>query len=194
MEELLKEVFIKEVNDTGIDMVFYVTNLPKRFIYTKVPKMVQRYDRDGYTDGTLIPSPTGEKVDGLLDGLEYSLNGDGAIIFNKGRESSREALKAIDAYIAGTLPRDAVIPTRVDYPQDRTDPRSAPKFRGQIPTVELPAPQFKREEPQVSLAASAVPAKASRHFTEEQKQAARERLALAREKKKQMLAESKPQE
>ena len=51
MEELIPEVFIKEVANTGVDKVIIIKNLPKRLIYQKVVKMVQRVDRDGYADG-----------------------------------------------------------------------------------------------------------------------------------------------
>lgn len=178
MEELLQEVFIKELHESGVDRVYYVQNLPKRFIYHKVPKMVVRYDRDGYTDGTMAVDPEGGKEDGLLDGLELSQNGDNSIVFPMMRETARAALKAIDAYISGTLPRDVVIPTRVDYPLDRTDSRSAPKSRNLIPTVILPVSREVLAE--VSPEAKTSPSKPSRTLTNEQKEAARERMARAR--------------
>lgn len=184
MEEVIKEVFIKELHESGIDQVYYVQNLPKKFIYHKVPKMVQRIDRDGYSDGTLIVDKSGETIDALLDGLEYSLNGDGAILFPMGKETARNALKAIDAHIAGTLPRDIVLPKRVAYPVDPTDSRSTPRSRASIPTVELPTSRVAAT--QVSPEALVSPERPTRVFTEAQKQAARERLAQAREKKKQL--------
>jgi hypothetical protein len=180
-EETLSEVFIKEMHESGIDKVYYVQNLPKRFIYEKVPKMIQRYDRDGYTDGTLTVDPSGERVDALLDGLEISGNGDGSVVFLVGRESGKRALLAIDTYVAGTLPRDVVIPKRVSYPMDPTDQRSSPKPKSLIPVVELPV---SRVVEAVSPEAKASPLKATRTLTEAQRQAARERLARAREIKK----------
>lgn len=186
MDELLNEVLIKEITDAGIDKVFYVQNLPKRLIYMKIPKMVTRYDRDGYTDGTQVVDPMGGFVDGLLDGLEHSQCGDQAIHFIMGRETARNALKAVDAYIAGTLPRDVVLPKRVPYPIDPTDSRSAPKFRSEIPSVELPV--FKAALVQVSPETQVSPAKPARSLTAEQKKAASERLARAREIKKQQAA------
>lgn len=181
MEELLKEVFIKELHESGIDQVFYVQNLPKRFIYHLVPKMVTRYDRDGYTDGTQVVDPSGEKVDGLLEGLDFSQNGDESIVFPMNRESARKALAAIDAYIAGTLPRDVVSPKRVDYPLDRSNSRSMPKPRTMIPTVVLPVKEDIREATsQVSPEANPSPEKSSRTLTPEQKEAARARMAKAR--------------
>jgi hypothetical protein len=182
MEEMLKEVFIKEFHESGVDRVFYVQNLPKRLIWRKVPKMVVRYDRDGYTDGTLAVDPKGEMVDGLLDGLEHSRNGDKSIVFPMGVEAAKFALRAIDAYIAGTLPRDIVLPQRIPYPLDPTSSRSMPKTRDMIPTVVLPL----REEPKlVSPEVNSSPAeKPSRTMTDEQKAAARERMARARAVKK----------
>lgn len=185
--ELLQEVFIKEQHESGIDQVFVVKNLPKHLIYGKVAKMVQRYDRDGYTDGTLIVDPSGEKVDGLLEGLEFSQTGDGSILFNMGRETGRKAMQAVDAYIAGTLPRDIVVPKRVAYPMDPSDSRSMPKPMSLIPVVELPA---SKAVPQVSPEAQASPEAApikKRQLTEQQRDAARERMARAREVRKQQL-------
>lgn len=187
--EVISDVLVKEQHESGIDRVFIVKNLPRHFLYRKVAKMVQKYDRDGYTDGTLVPSPTGEKVEVLLEGLEDSQSGDGSIVFSMYGEPGRKALEAIDAYIQGTLPRDILVPKRVPYPLDPTDPRSMPKSRLQIPVVELPA--SKAEAPQVSPEALASPApsapiKQKRQLTEQQRIAARERLARAREVKKQI--------
>jgi hypothetical protein len=177
-EEVLDEVLVKELHESGIDQVFVIKNLPKRLVYHKVPLMVQRYDRDGYTDGTMVPDPSGEKIDDLLDGLEYSQNGDESIVFPISRETARNALKAIDAYIAGTLPRDAVIPKRVAYPIDPTDSRSAPKPIKDLPVVELPVIQVAPVE--VSPVAKAAPSRPTRNLTQQQRDAARERLAKAR--------------
>lgn len=190
MVELLKEVFIKEQHESGIDQVIVVKNLPKHLLYHKVPKMVQRYDRDGYTDGTIIPDPSGEKVDGLLDGLEVSQSGDGSIVFPMNREVVRKALKAIDAYIAGTLPRDVVIPTRVPYPLDPTDSRSMPRSMSLIPVIELPDSKAESSEvsPEAKVSPSEpAPIKKKRNLTEQQRTAAKERLARAREIRKQQL-------
>jgi len=193
MVELLSEVFIKEQHDAGIDLVMIVKNLPKHFIYRKGLKMVQRVDRDGYTDGTLVPDPSGEKVDELLDGLEKSQTDDGSIVFTQ-RESAKQALEAIDQFIQGTLPRDILVPKRVPYPLDSTDTRSQPRSKSLIPVVELPG--FKAEVPQVSPEAQAspevsAPLKTRKPLTEQQRIAAKERLARAREIRKQQLETEK---
>lgn len=180
--ELLDEVLIKEVAEDGIDKVYILKNLPKRFIYTKVPKMVQRVDRDGYKDGTIVPDPSGEMVDGLVDGLEHSQTRDRSILFLMGTEPGRNAMAAVDAYVAGTLPRDIVLPKRVPYPIDPTDMKSQPRMREDIPVVELPIPEEKisRELPQVSPEAEASPAKQPRVLSEAEKERRRESLAKAR--------------
>jgi len=187
--ELIPEVMIKEQHDSGIDLVFVVKNLPKHLVYHKVPVMVQRIDRDGYTDGTLVPDPEGLMTDGLMDGLDHSQTDDGSIVFSQ-REPAKRALAAIDAYIQGTLPRDVVVPRRVSYPMDPSDSRSMPKPKSLIPVIELP--NLKAEAPQVSPVAqaapeSSAPLKQKRQLTEQQKNAARERLARAREIRKQQL-------
>lgn len=194
--ELLPEVFIKEQHESGIDQVMVVRNLPKHLIYRRVPKMVQRYDRDGYTDGTIIPDPKGETVEALLEGLEFSQTDDGSIVFTH-QETAKVALRAIDAYVNGTLPRDIVVPKRVAYPLDPSNSRSMPKPKSMIPVVELPA--SKAEAPQVSLEGktspvSSAPIKKRKELTEQQKEAARERMARAREVRKQKaITESAPQ-
>jgi hypothetical protein len=189
MAELLPEVMIKEVSNTGVDKVVIVRNLPKKFIYQKVVKMVQKFDRDGYSDGMLVPDPKGEMEDGLYDHLEHSQNGDGSIHFMMHFETARKALEAIDQYISGTLPRDVIIPKRVPYALDPSDMRSAPKPRHMIPVIELPV--SKAEAPQVSPEAqasleSSAPIKKYK-LTPAQREAAKERLARAREIRKQQI-------
>lgn len=193
MEEMLDEVFLKESNEMGQDRVVILKNVPRRLFYRLVPKMIQKYDRDGYTDGTLTPDPSGEKVYALLEGMRHSKTGDGAIVVDRRFEDGKFALQAIDAYIAGTLPRDIVIPQRVPYAIDPTNTRSMPRPRTLIPVIELPKP-IKTVSSEVSPAGNAAPQtpvaikvrKPRKPMTEEQKQASRERLAKAREKIQQL--------
>lgn len=188
--ELLDEVFIKEQSDTKSDRVFIVKNLPKKFIYRQVPKMVCRVDRDGYSDGVMIPDPKGEMVEGFIEGVELSQCGDGAIVFPTKHAHVREALKVIDAYIAGTLPRDVIIPSRVPYALDPTHMMSQPKPKSLIPVIELPIPKAATApvSPEANPSpVSPAPLKKKRQLTEQQKTAAKERLARAREIKKQLL-------
>ena len=179
----IEEVMIKEMTNSGIDMVYIVRNLPKRLLYREVPKMVQRVDRDGYCDGTMIPDRSGEIVEDLLEGLEVSRNGDGSIVFYTKREIGRSHLEAIDQYIAGTLPRDVVIPKRVPYPAQPGDPRSNPKPKHLIPAIDLPKPIDRVVAAEISPAGNAASEKPSRVLTPEQKAVRVEVLKKAREAK-----------
>lgn len=178
----LDEVLIKAVTDAGIDMVYIVRNLPKRLLYREVPKMVQRLDRDGYSDGTLTVDPSGEKVEDLLEGLEPSQTDDGSILFYLGREPGKFALEAIDQYIAGTLPRDVAIPKRVPYPMTPGDSRSNPKPKSMIPAIDLPK-DIRVVAAEISLAGNAASPKPTRTLSPEQRAAKSEILKKAREMK-----------
>lgn len=175
----LDEVFVKAVTETGIDMVFIVRNLPKKLIYREVPKMVQRVDRDGYSDGAQVPDPSGEKMEDLLDGLEHSQN-DEAILFYVTREPGKFALQAIDRYIAGTLPRDVAIPLRVPYPMQPGDPRSMPKPKHLIPAIDLPKQIDRAESLEISPATQVASSKPVRTLSPEQKAKKAEILKKAR--------------
>lgn len=180
----LDEAFIKEASmTTKDDYVFIVRNLPKRLVYQEVPKMVQRIDRDGYSDGTLVPDPSGEKVEALLEGIEESRNGDGSLVFITKREVGKKALEAIDQYIAGTLPRDVVIPKRVPYSMVPQDNRSNPKPKTLIPAIDLPKPDIREEAEVASPPAQAAQPKPSRTLSPEQKAVRVEILRKAREAK-----------
>jgi hypothetical protein len=187
----IDEVMIKEMTNRGIDMVFIVRNLPKRLIYQEVPKMVQRIDRDGYSDGTLVVDPKGERVEALLDGLEVSRNGDGSIVFNSKRDVCRMAIEAIDQFIAGTLPRDVVVPKRVPYPSQPGDGRSGTIPKHMIPAIDLPKPIERVVAEEISPAGNAASPKPSRVLTPEQKAARVEILRKAREAKAQKEAAAK---
>lgn len=178
----IDEVFIKEVTDAGIDMVSIVRNLPKKLIYDEVPATVTRYDRDGYTDGTQMVDPSGKKKEALKEGLEYSQTDDGSILFRVSYEPGKIALATIDQYIAGTLPRDVMIPSRVPYPMQKGDTRSMPKPKNLIPAIDLPKPDIRTEET-VSPVANAASVKPVRTLSPEQKVKRAEILKKAREAK-----------
>lgn len=180
----LDEVFIKEVNDLGTDKVIIVRNLPKKLIYQEVRKMVQRVDRDGYSDGTLVPAPNGAMVEVLLEGLELSRNGDGSIVFNTKREPGRIALAAVDKYIQGTLPRDVLVPERVAYPMQEGDLRAMPKPKHMIPAIDLPKPIDRVVAEEISPAGNAASPKPTRVLSPEQKARRVQILADARAAKK----------
>ena len=149
MEELLDSVYIKESSTLHTDTVFIVENLPKRLIYHMVPAMATVYDRDGYTDGNQRVDSTAPKVEALLPGLYLDAAGDGSVMFDTRHEEPAKALEAIDAYIAGTLPRDVVIPRRVPYAERPDDKRSNPIPMSGIPIVALPG-VLRPDAPQVS--------------------------------------------
>jgi len=176
----LDEVFIKEMNEAGTDMVYIVRNLPKALIYQEVAKRIPRVDREGYMDGSLTVDPSGAKVEDLKEGLEHSRNGDGSIVFVTKREPGRDALEQIDRYIAGTLPRDVAIPKRVPYPMQVGDMRSMPKPKHMIPAIDLPKPIDREVPKEISPAGNAASPKASRVLTPEQKAKQAEILAKAR--------------
>jgi hypothetical protein len=154
--EYLDEVFIKAMVDSGIDQVLIVKNLPKHLIYTWAPAQIPRYDRDGYTDGTMMSDPSGKMIEVLKEGLSYSQTKDRSIVFNCGLESGKLALAAITRYIETSLPRDVVVPKMVPYPIDPSDTRSAARNREDIPVVELPK-DSKEEVSQVSPATKVAP-------------------------------------
>jgi len=155
IEGTIEEVFIKEVADTGIDMVMIVRNLPKKLIYREVPVEVTQYDRDGFTDGTQMHDPSGKVKEDLLEGLEHSQTYDKSILFRVSLEPGKLALEAIDRYISGTLPRDVVVPGRVPYPMVPGDPRSMPKPKELIPAIDLPV----SEKPKTGLTDAEIIAK-----------------------------------
>lgn len=141
MQEVIREVLIKECGDMLHDRVIIVENLPKKFLYDRTVRMMQRIDRDGWSDGTLLPDPDREMEDTLHPGLEFSQTGDGAIMFWRGNQESAQRLKDIDRYIEGTLPRDVRIPKRVEYAQQIGNPSAGPIPLFQIPRVSLPLEQ-----------------------------------------------------
>lgn len=196
IEGYVKEVLIKEMTPQGVDKVFVVRNLPKHLLYREVPVTVTRYDRDGYTDGTQVPDPSGAKKEDLLDGLEIHKH-DGAICFPVKRQHVREALDNIDRYIDRMFPRDVKPAGRIPYAERPGDMRSNPLPRHRIPVVDVPLPKDAVLEPsssQVSprsqelpvgagssLDLEAIKAQAIEEYKEQQKELKRAQMAKARE-------------
>lgn len=174
--EYINEVVIREVPPQGKDKAFVLTNLPKKFIFQPVAKLVPKRDRDGNLTGDLVPDPSGEMVEGLRPGIERFRNRKDEFLFFSNKADAMTALAEIDAYVSSVIPRDVVIPKRDYVALDPTDMRSSPKDREDLPKIELPL----RDAPQVSPAANAVPGKRTRTLTPEQQTAARERMARAR--------------
>jgi len=176
----IDEVLIKVISNLHPDMVMIVRNLPARLLYQTVPKMVLKKDRDGYALDAFVPSPTGETESKLKEGLEVSRNGDGAVVFNTRRQAAAQTLAEMDTYIQGTLPRDVIVPKRVEYSAQKGNMMAAPIARFQIPAIDLPKPELNRTVAEASPPAKAAPLKPVRVMSEEQKAKRREILAKAR--------------
>lgn len=140
MEEILKEVLLKQVANKLHDKVLIVENLPSRFLYEQTRKMIQRIDRDGYPDGTQVVDPSGELVWTLRPGLAKSQNGDGGIVFDMMERESKDRLADITRFIEMSYSRDQRIPEFIDNAQQIGNPMTGPLPYFQIPKVTLPAP------------------------------------------------------
>ena len=203
--EVLKNVLIKEVDGskTG-DKVFIVDNLPKTLLYHKVTKRV--IDPNSPTGDRLVPEytltangqriPTGVKVDELLPGIEFSQTGDGAFCFFTQYLEAQYRLKDIDSYIKSVMPVSERIPMRESYALQPGVMTSGTRPINTLPRVALPEPVSPPVEQTVQAGAPSPVSEAAvkerkprKPMTEEQKAAARERLALARAKKKGMVAD-----
>ncbi len=181
--EILDEVFIKEVGDDGIDRVSFVQNVPRRFFYAETPKMVMKRDKEGYAEGHMVPRDPLELEWTLKDGLEYSLNGDGSILFQVRRAEAKDALAALDDYIDRSIERGIVIPDRIPYPMDVKDPRSNPKPKEMIPKIKIPlVANLRGASDPISPVGASAPAseRPSRHFTADHKEKMRQNLVKAR--------------
>lgn len=185
MEEMLTEVLIKECGNMFHDKVFIVENLPKKFLYEKTVKMVQRVI-DGYRDGTKVPDPSGELVDTLYPGVEKSPTGDGGYMFWKNDRESSDRLNDIDRYIERILPRDSRLVARVPNAQQIGAINSAALAYKDIPRITLPIPDEIKtrpvpDTPAPSQAAPLEPAGRSKSkLTGDKLEKARERMRIAR--------------
>lgn len=193
--EVLKNVLIKEIDGgRNGDKVFYVDNLPKSLLYTKAIKRV--LDPDSPTGDRLVPEytikdglrvPTGAMVDELHPGIEMSQNGDGAYCFFTMLLEAQYRLKDIDNYIQANVPVAERVPVREYYAAQPGHMNSQPRPLHTLPRVVLPepvSPPAKAEQtsgtPSVASDVSVKTRKPRKPMTEEQKNAARERLAKAR--------------
>lgn len=196
--EVLKNVLIKEVDGSRIgDKVFIVDNLPKSLLYRKTIARV--IDPNSPTGDRMVPEytltangqrvNTGRMVDELLPGIEHSQTNDKAFCFFTQYIEAQYRLKDIDNHIKSVMPVTERIPVREPYASQPGVMTSGTRPLDTLPRVVLPEPVSPPVEQTVqagapSAALSAPVKKARKPMTEEQKQAARERLALAREKKK----------
>lgn len=199
--EYVKDVLIKEAR--GHDYVAFVDNLPWSLLFRKEkklvyiprwaadynperPRQIEAYElRDvDAPDGPMNRRLTGEEEDVLLEGIERSQTGDGAFVFHTEEVNAKQRLLAVDVYIRKCFPPGTSIPRRVPYAAVRGSMTSGPRSLDTIPRVELPgpvSPPTKVVQVPASPGVSA-PLLKKRTYTEEQKQAMRERLVLARAK------------
>lgn len=191
--EVLKNVLIKEVDGSKIgDKVFYVDNLPKSLLFVKAIKLMVDYTNP---QQNLVPEfeldeknrkiPTGAKVDELLPGIELSQTGDEAYVFFTQNNEGKNRLQDIDRYIQSVMPVAERIPVRIPYSSQPGLMTAAPRPLSQIPRVVLPEPV----SPPAKTVQVAAPSpvlekpktkKIRKPMTDQQKAAARERLATAR--------------
>lgn len=197
--EVLKNVLIKE-SDGGKngDKVVYVDNLPKYLVYRKVKKMMIDYT-DSQNRQNLIPAFevldngkkrfTGEMVDELLPGIEKSPTGDEALVFFTQQNESKQRLRDIDEYLRRTVPVSERLQERVYYALQPGVMSSGPIPLSAIPRIVLPelvSPPAQAVQASTHAAVStAVPEqpkkRTRRPMTDEEKAAARARMARARE-------------
>ncbi len=190
--ELLKNVLIKEVTGhKNGDLVVYVDNLPKSLLYRKARKMViDPYDPQQrivpeyeMKDGRKVM--TGAMVDELLPGIETSPTGDEAFVFFINYNEAKARLGDIDRFIRNNVPVAERVQERIPYAVQPGVMSSGTIPLHNIPRVVLPelvSPPVAKAPVQVEAHTAALPAKKERKpLSEEQKNAARERLARARE-------------
>jgi len=194
--DTLKNVLIKEV--TGHkqgDMVIYVDNLPKHLLYKRAKKLMIDYTNPQQNlvpcfkmvDGRKIE--TEETFDELLPGIEMSQTGDGAFCFFTQYNEAKYRLRDIDNYLRATVPVSERLAERIPYAAQPGLLTSGTIPLNAIPRVVLPEPV---SPPAKAVQEATVPAQGSilvkhkrKPLTEEQRAAARERIARARSFKKQ---------
>ncbi len=193
--ELLKNILIKEVNGSkNGDMVVYVDNLPKSLLYRQTKKMfidpadaqqkiVPEYE---IVDGRR--TPTNAMVDELLPGIETSPTGDKAYVFFTNYNEAKARLADIDRYIKNNVPVAERVQERIFYALQPGVMTSGTIPLQNIPRVVLPEPVSPPEAKasvQVEAHTAVLAAKERKPMTEAQKDAARERMARAREIRRQ---------
>ncbi len=193
--EVLKNILIKEVDGhKNGDKVVYVDNIPKNLLYRQTKKMfidpndpqqkiVPEYKID---NGHKVP--TNAVVDELLPGIETSPTGDKAFVFFTNYNEAKARLADIDRYIRNNVPVAERVQERVFYALQPGVMTSGTIPLQNIPRVVLPEPVSPPEAKaavQVEAHTAVLPAKERKPLTEAQKDAARERMARAREIRRQ---------
>ena len=193
--ELLKNVLIKEVDGhNNGDMVVYVDNLPKSLLYRQTKKM---FIDPADSQQKIVPeyemvngrrTPTNAMVDELLPGIETSPTGDKAFVFFTNYNEAKARLADIDRHVRNNVPVAERVQERVWYALQPGVMTSGTIPLQNIPRVVLPEPVSPPEAKasvQVEAHTAALPAKERKPMTEAQKDAARERMARAREIRRQ---------
>ena len=185
MGEVIKEALIIESNGLRTSC-FIVENLPWELVYHKAQKLMPM---DEYSE-RMVPAftldeqgkrhPTGELIDELHSGIEIDGAGSGAFVFPMSTDDSVQALKRVDKHIEDTIKDPALRPARIPYAQQPMSPSSGPRPYHAIIRVKLPEPVSPPVVPTTEQVRSALPVKVRKPMTEEQKAAARERMAKAR--------------
>ncbi len=191
--EVLNSVLIKEANGSkNGDMVVYIDNLPKNLIYRRTKKMViDPYDPKQMIVPEYVLSESGKKiptnafVDELLPGIEMSPTGDGALVFFTQYNEAKQRLMDIDRYIKMNVPVAERVQERVFYSLQPGVMTSGTIPLSNIPHVVLPAPVSPPtkvvQEGNTTSGSLESSKKERKPMTEEQKRAARDRMARARE-------------
>ncbi len=188
MGDTIKEALIIESNGLRTTC-FIVENIPWHLLYHKTKKL---QPLDEYSE-RLVPCfnvdehgkrhPTGELIDELNSGIEMDGAGSGAFIFTLDTDDSVQALKRVDEYLKNHISDPMLRPDRIPYAQQPGERNSAPKAYSQIIRVQLPSPVSPPVVPTTEQAAVVPVAKVRKPMTEEQKVAARARMAAARAKR-----------
>lgn len=195
MEEIFKEVLVKKCGNRRHDQVMVIENLPRKFLFEQTRKMIQRIDRDGYPDGTMVVDPSGALIWTLYQGIEKSQTGDGGYLFWVGDQESENRLKDIMRYVDMSFPRDQRIPEFVDNAQMRGESNTGPIPYNMIPRLTLPIPETPKAPEPPPLRPAPVPeipvpsqvspqAPAGRIRSEEKLAAMRARMQKARDARK----------
>ncbi len=195
--EVLKNILIKEVTGSNKgDLVVYIDNLPKNLLYRQTKKMfIDPFDPKQNIvpefriteDGRRGP-PTNAMVDELLPGIETSPTGDKAFVFFINYNEAKARLADIDRYVRNNVPVAERVQERVFYALQPGVMTSGTIPLQNIPRVVLPEPVSPPEAKasvQVEAHTAVLAAKERKPMTEAQKDAARERMARAREIRRQ---------
>ncbi len=193
--EVLKNVLIKEVDGhKNGDKVVYIDNLPKSLLYRRTKKM---FIDPSDPQQKIVPeyemvngrrTPTNAMVDELLPGIETSPTGDKAFVFFTNYNEAKARLADIDRHVRNNVPVAERVQERIWYALQPGVMTSGTIPLQNIPRVVLPEPVSPPEAKasvQVEAHTAALPAKERKPMTEAQKDAARERMARAREIRRQ---------